>query len=78
MDFTELKDIEQKVEEREDFSGEKVRPLAVFFPKDEDEVVRIVRFAKKNRLPIIPWGQGTSLTGAVSCDKNCILVDLSK
>jgi len=73
-----LKDIEQKVEEREDFSGEKVRPLAVFFPKDEDEVVRIVRFAKKNRLPIIPWGQGTSLTGAVSCDKNCILVDLSK
>ncbi|ADX84463.1 FAD-binding oxidoreductase [Saccharolobus islandicus] len=78
MDFTELKDIEQKVEEREDFSGEKVRPLGVFFPKDEDEVVRIVRFAKKNRLPIIPWGQGTSLTGAVSCDKNCILVDLSK
>lgn len=78
MDFTEFKDIEQKVEEREDFSGEKVRPLAVFFPKDEDEVVRIVRFAKKNRLPIIPWGQGTSLTGAVSCDKNCILVDLSK
>lgn len=73
-----MKDIEQKVEEREDFSGEKVRPLAVFFPKDEDEVVRIVRFAKKNRLPIIPWGQGTSLTGAVSCDKNCILVDLSK
>ncbi|QGA68627.1 FAD-binding oxidoreductase [Sulfolobus sp. E11-6] len=78
MDFNELSDIEQKVEEREDFSGAKVRPLTVFFPKDEDEVVRIVKFAKKNRLPIIPWGQGTSLTGAVSCDKNCILVDLSK
>ncbi|MCH4816359.1 MAG: FAD-binding protein [Saccharolobus sp.] len=78
MDFSELNDIEQKVEEREDFSGEKVRPLVVFFPKDEDEVIRIIRFAKKNRLPIIPWGQGTSLTGAVSCDKNCILIDLSK
>ncbi len=73
-----MRDIEQKVEEREDFSGDKVRPLVVFFPKDEDEVIRIVKFAKKNKVPIIPWGQGTSLTGAVSCDKNCILVDLSK
>jgi len=78
MEFKELEDIEHKVEEREDFSGEKVRPLMIFFPKSEEEVVRIVKFARRNKIAIIPWGQGTSLTGALSCDKNCILIDMSK
>ena len=33
---SELVGIEKSVEEREDFSGEKVKPIAIFFPKNEE------------------------------------------
>ncbi len=78
MDFYELDDIPHSAEQREDFSGEKVNPLIVFYPRGEEDVVRIVKFANINKIPIIPWGSGTSLTGAVSCDRNCILIDMSR
>ncbi|BDB98084.1 FAD-binding oxidoreductase [Saccharolobus caldissimus] len=78
MDLKELEDIEHSQEEREDFSGEKVKPIIVFYPKNEEDVVRIVKFAKQNKIPVIAWGSGTSLTGAVSCNGNCILIDFSK
>lgn len=75
--FQELRDIEHETGVREDFSGEKVEPLIIFYPKTEEEVVRIVKFALERKIPIIPWGYGTSLTGAVKCN-NCILIDMSK
>ncbi|EZQ10679.1 MULTISPECIES: FAD-binding oxidoreductase [Acidianus] len=77
MDLKDLENIEHKIEEREDFSGFKVSPIEVFFPKDEEEVERIVKFAYENSIPIVPWGSGSSLTGAVSCE-GCIVIDLSK
>ncbi|MEM0092222.1 MAG: FAD-linked oxidase C-terminal domain-containing protein [Saccharolobus sp.] len=75
---SELVGIEKSVEEREDFSGEKVKPIAIFFPKNEEEVVKIVKYASQRKIPVIAWGYGTSLTGATACDKNCILIDMSK
>ncbi|MEM0362929.1 MAG: FAD-linked oxidase C-terminal domain-containing protein [Sulfolobaceae archaeon] len=75
---SELVGIEKSVEEREDFSGEKVKPIAIFFPKNEEEVVKIVKYASQHKIPVIAWGYGTSLTGATACDKNCILIDMSK
>ncbi|MEM3203666.1 MAG: FAD-linked oxidase C-terminal domain-containing protein [Saccharolobus sp.] len=75
---SELVGIEKSVEEREDFSGEKVKPITIFFPKNEEEVVKIVKYASQRKIPIIAWGYGTSLTGATACDKNCILIDMSK
>ncbi|MEM0304568.1 MAG: FAD-linked oxidase C-terminal domain-containing protein [Saccharolobus sp.] len=75
---SELVGIEKSVEEREDFSGEKVKPITIFFPKNEEEVVKIVKYASQRKIPIIAWGYGTSVTGATACDKNCILIDMSK
>ncbi|MEM3758624.1 MAG: FAD-linked oxidase C-terminal domain-containing protein [Saccharolobus sp.] len=75
---SELVGIEKSVEEREDFSGEKVKPITIFFPKNEEEVVKIVKYASQHKIPVIAWGYGTSLTGATACDKNCILIDMSK
>lgn len=75
----EMESIEHIEEQREDFSGEKVEPLTIFYPKNEEEVVKIVNYASKNSIPIIPWGYGTSLTGAVKCEnRKCILLDMSK
>ena len=38
-----------------------VWPDAVVYPESSDEVVRVLRFANENRIPIVPFGQGSSL-----------------
>ena len=36
---------------------------AVLAPRDTDEVARVVRFANRHRIAIVPWGGGTGLVG---------------
>jgi D-lactate dehydrogenase (cytochrome) len=38
-----------------------VQPDAVAYPQSRDEVVQILRFANEHRIPIVPFGQGSSL-----------------
>jgi D-lactate dehydrogenase (cytochrome) len=38
-----------------------VRPDAVVYPENRDEVVEIVRFANEHRVPVVPFGEGSSL-----------------
>src|SRR5215218_8915878 len=38
-----------------------VHPDAVVYPESRDEVVEILRFANEHRIPIVPFGQGSSL-----------------
>jgi D-lactate dehydrogenase (cytochrome) len=38
-----------------------VEPDAVVYPQSRDEVVEILRFANEHRVPIVPFGQGSSL-----------------
>ena len=64
-------------EEREDFSGFKVRPSAVVYATSEEDVVKAVRFAYERGIPVVPTGAGTSLSGHLQCE-GCILIDLSK
>ncbi len=52
-------------------------PDAVVFPEGRDEVVEILRFANENDVPIVPFGQGSSLEahtipmhGGISLDFN--------
>jgi len=40
-----------------------VLPDVVVFPKNTDDVSRVVRLAYDNDIPITPWGVGTSLEG---------------
>lgn len=60
---------------RSDFIGFPVRPLIIIYPRDENDIISIVKIANEYRVPIVPWGAGTSLTGAVSCN-DCILIDM--
>ena len=62
-------------EVREDFVNFRADPLAVVYPRSEEDVIKLVNFAREKKIPIVPWGAGTSLTGAVAC-KGCILVDM--
>ncbi len=57
-----------------DASSYLVKPLVVVFPKNEDEVISIVKYATKNRIPVTPRGAGTGLVG--SALGNGIILDL--
>jgi FAD/FMN-containing dehydrogenase len=51
-------------------------PAAVVFPESEDDLREIIRFARRNRLGLIPRAAGTSLAG--QCVGNGLVVDISR
>ena len=53
-------------------------PAAVIFPDTSQEVATIVRACSKHRVPIIPFGAGTSLEGQVAAIEGGISIDLTR
>jgi glycolate dehydrogenase FAD-linked subunit len=53
------------------------RPLAVTAPVDADDVVALVRWARRTRIPLVPRGGGTSLDGESVPADGAVVVDLS-
>ncbi len=53
-------------------------PDGVVFPETTDEVSRIAAACSRHRVPMVPWGAGTSLEGHVSAVRGGITVDLSQ
>ena len=53
-------------------------PDAVVFPLDNDEVAFVARACFETRVPIIPFGTGTSLEGHVVAVHGGVCVDLSR
>ena len=51
-------------------------PDAVVFPKSTDEVVEVVKICAQYKVPVIPFGTGTSLEGHVNAPAGGISVDL--
>lgn len=59
-----------------DASAYREMPTAVVFPKNEDDILKIIRFANEHKCGLIPRTAGTSLAGQVV--GNGIIVDVSK
>lgn len=59
-----------------DASVYKELPTAVAYPKDEEDIITLVRFAKELQIPLIPRTAGTSLAG--QCVGNGVVVDVSR
>lgn len=59
-----------------DASAYRIIPEAVAVPKTEEDIVKIIRFAAKNKISITPRTAGTSLAGQTV--GNGIIVDVSK
>ncbi|WP_299663166.1 FAD-linked oxidase C-terminal domain-containing protein [uncultured Ruegeria sp.] len=53
-------------------------PDAVIFPNSTEEVADIVRTCAAHKVPVIPFGTGTSLEGQVNAPAGGISVDLSQ
>ncbi|MCB1493772.1 MAG: FAD-binding protein, partial [Rhodobiaceae bacterium] len=52
-------------------------PDAVFFANDAEEVRETVLLCGQHKVPIVPFGTGTSLEGHVNAAKGGISIDLS-
>jgi glycolate oxidase len=51
------------------------RPLCVATPSTEEEISKILKIANHYKIPVVAWGAGTSLTGAV-VTKDGIIIDM--
>jgi len=54
------------------------RPNAVVWPESTEQVSRVVQFANEQKIPIVPRGAGTSLSGGAVPIKGGIIIDLSR
>ena len=59
-----------------DASVYRMLPLAVAYPKDEEDLIRLIHFATTHQVGLIPRAAGTSLAG--QCVGEGIVVDVSK
>ena len=50
-------------------------PEVVVFPKSREEIVRLLRFANVNGVPVVPFGQGSSLEGQAAPLRGGISLD---
>lgn len=53
-------------------------PLAVVQPKSTDEVVRLVSFARRHHIPLVPYGGGSGLMGGALSVQPGIVVDMKR
>ena len=59
-----------------DASVYKIYPQGVCFPKNKEDIIELIHFARKNQMPLIPRAGGTSLAGQVV--GKGLVVDVSK
>jgi len=55
-----------------------VVPDAVLFPETNEEISSIVKLCNKHKVPVVPFGTGTSLEGHVVGNENGITISLEK
>lgn len=53
-------------------------PLAVVLPRSTEEVAKVLQYARKNRIKVVPRGAGTSLAGGALPTADSLVVCVSK
>ena len=56
----------------------KARPGVVVWPTSTDEVSRVLRFANRHMVPVVPYGGGTGVMGAATAEEGCIVLNLQR
>ncbi len=56
----------------------RARPGVVVLPRSTEEVAAVVKLAREAKLPIVPRGSGTGLSGGALPVPGCVLLGLSK
>lgn len=53
-------------------------PAVVVWPEDQEDIARIVEFARREGVPLVPYGAGSDVCGAIAPDERSIVVDLKR
>src|SRR2546426_3277660 len=53
-------------------------PTAVVFPESREEVQAIVRACRKHRVPFVPRGAGTGLSGGALANEGAVVIECSR
>lgn len=61
-----------------DASGIEIHPSAVAWPSTTDDVVKIMKYAYENDIPVVPRGAGTGMTGGAVPLKEALILSLEK
>lgn len=61
----------------DDFVKDTDKIYAVTLPKTKEEIIQLVKFAEKRKLPIITRGAGTGLSGATAPVKGELIIDMT-
>ncbi|MEW6214441.1 MAG: FAD-linked oxidase C-terminal domain-containing protein [Nitrospirota bacterium] len=61
-----------------DASGFESSPSAVVWPENTEDVVRAIKYAYENGIPVVPRGAGTGMTGGAVPSKGAIILSLEK
>src|SRR5439155_1027841 len=64
-------------EHRRDMADYEGTPAVVVRPRSEEQVSAIVQLANRRQIPVLAWGAGSSLTGAV-VREGAIVVDMKR
>jgi glycolate oxidase len=64
--------------ETDAFTAYKRLPLVVVLPSTTEEVAKVLKYAKANRIKVVPRGAGTSLSGGALPSEDAIVVGISK
>ena len=59
-----------------DASNYQIKPLPIAAPRNEQDIIKIVTFAKEHKIPIMARGGGTSLVGQTVAE--AIIIDFTK
>lgn len=69
-------DLASRIQYATDASVYREIPLGIAFPKNDDDIIEIIRFAREQHVDIIPRAAGTSLAGQVV--GKGLIVDISR
>jgi glycolate oxidase len=53
-------------------------PDVVVYPRERDQVIELIRFAHRRRIPVVPRGAGTGSVGGALCARGGILVSFER
>jgi len=58
------------------FPGRDPSAVLIVCPKEENDIVELLGYCNRNELAVVPWGGGTNLCGALSSDREHVILDL--
>src|SRR3990170_889138 len=61
-----------------DASGLEAPPAAVVWPQDVPDVIKVMKYASVNKIPVIPRGAGTGMTGGAVPSQGAIILSMEK